>query len=137
MKHPWNLGALGDVLVRSMRRAVHSLVLAATLSCAACTSTKPARSMPTTSEAPSHATKARLQPCSLVSKGLVEATLPGTVTRARKLAAHDFLSPPPRGFVSCAYETDSRYGQLTVSLWPMARAAYELGKGGGGSSSAA
>jgi hypothetical protein len=66
-----------------------------------------------------------LQPCSLVSEGLVGATLPGTVTGVRELAADDFLSPPVGGFVACAYETNSRYGELTMVVEPMERNQYE------------
>jgi len=51
--------------------------------------------------------------------------LPGAVTQVRELAAADFMSPPPSDSVSCAYETNGRYGQLTVSTWPMSRSAYE------------
>jgi hypothetical protein len=80
---------------------------------------------PTATETRSQATEARLQPCSLVSAGLVGATLPGTVTGMRELAADDFLSPPVGGFVACAYETNSRFGELTMVVEPMERNQYE------------
>jgi hypothetical protein len=43
----------------------------------------------------------------------------------RELAADDFLSPPVGGFVACAYETNSRYGELTMVVEPMERNQYE------------
>jgi hypothetical protein len=43
----------------------------------------------------------------------------------RELAADDFLSPPVGGFVACAYETNGRYGELTMAVEPMERNQYE------------
>jgi hypothetical protein len=41
------------------------------------------------------------------------------------LTADDFVSPPPDGTVVCAYENNSRYGQLIVQVQPMGKAEYE------------
>ena len=66
-----------------------------------------------------------MDPCSLLSKGLVETTVSGAVGTVRELTPDDFLSPPPSGFVACAYSTDTRYGQVLVSVQPSGRDDYE------------
>jgi hypothetical protein len=66
-----------------------------------------------------------VDPCSLLSRGQVEATLPGDVTQVRELAPDDFHSPPSGDFVGCAYETDGRYGELVVATESMPRPEYQ------------
>lgn len=99
-----------------MTRSGIIAVLAAALLAGACTSSGPPPS--------SHATRSA-DPCSLLPEGRVGATLRGAVTQVRELTAEDFVIPPPRGGVACAYETNTHFGQLSVSVQPMTRSEFE------------
>jgi len=103
-------------------RASLIAVLAASIFAGACTSTSahPSGISPTGGDATTS-----IDPCSLLPRALVAATLPGAVTQVRKLTADNFLSPPPSDRVACAYETNGRLGQLIVSTEPMGRSEYE------------
>lgn len=99
-----------------MTRSGVVALLAATLFAGACTSSgSPPSSDATTPD----------DPCSLLPEGRVGATLRGAVTQVRELTAEDFISPPPRGRVVCAYETNTHFGQLSVSVQPITRSEYE------------
>jgi hypothetical protein len=43
----------------------------------------------------------------------------------RQLTDNDFISPPPVGVAACAYETNTRYGQLLVAVQSMGRSEYD------------
>lgn len=118
-----NLVRLGNVESGDMTRAALIVVLAAAFLAGACTST----SSPSSGPSPTEADETRsLDPCSLLSQGLVGTTLPGAVTQVRELTADDFPIPPPLGRVLCAYQTNGRYGQLILSTEPMGRNEYEV-----------
>jgi hypothetical protein len=102
-----------------MRRAALIATLAVTLGVGACTASAPP-------DGASPAGGTPVDACALLPQGLVEATVPGDVTRVRELTATDFMSPPAPDSRSCVYETNGGYGELIVTTEPMSARRYHV-----------
>ena len=112
-----------------MRKAISgaALVLIFVAACGSNPESAPVRS-PADASA-SDTLEPAADPCSALPAARVEAAVRAELTEVEILEPSQFHSPPPSGLVSCAYRSESRYGDLLVSIEPMTRRAFEEGWG--------